>query len=135
MIDFNEDIKNNNKIDILPMIDIIFSILAFFIISSLYLSRVETIPVDLPKSSNSIKQNKKFVSISIDKSGNLYINKKNIQFQDLKSNVINLIDESKNLVVINADENISYGYVISILDLLKSVDGLKIAISTKSTNN
>ena len=135
MIDFNEDIKNNNKIDILPMIDIIFSILAFFIISSLYLSRVETIPVDLPKSSNSIKQNKKFVSFSIDKSGNLYINKKNIQFQDLKSNVINLIDESKNLVVINADENISYGYVISILDLLKSVDGLKIAISTKSTNN
>tara|TARA_B100000686_G_C16022717_1_gene586763 strand:- start:65 stop:469 length:405 start_codon:yes stop_codon:yes gene_type:complete len=132
MIYFKEDINNKNKIDILPMIDIIFSILAFLIISSLYLTRVETISVDLPKASNSIKQNNKFVNISIDKSGNLFINKKSIKFQDLKDNVVNLVDESKNLVVLNADENISHGYVISVLDVLRSIDGLKLAISTIS---
>ena len=132
MIYFKEDVNNKNKIDILPMIDIIFSILAFLIISSLYLTRVETISVDLPKASNSIKQNNKFVNISIDKSGNLFINKKSIKFQDLKDNVVNLVDESKNLVVLNADENISHGYVISVLDVLRSIDGLKLAISTIS---
>ena len=132
MIYFKEDINNKNKIDILPMIDIIFSILAFLIISSLYLTRVETISVDLPKASNSIKQNNKFVNISIDKSGNLFINKKSIKFQDLKDNVVNLVDESKNLVVLNADKNISHGYVINILDVLRSIEGLKLAISTKS---
>ena len=132
MIYFKDDNKSNNKIDILPMIDIIFSVLAFLIISSLYLTRVDTISVDLPKASNSIKQNNKFVNISIDKSGNLFINKKNIQLQDLKVKVVNLIDESKNLVILNADKNISYGYIINILDVLRSVDGLKIAISTKS---
>ena len=132
MIYFKEDLNNKNKIDILPMIDIIFSILAFLIISSLYLTRVETVSVELPKASNSIKQNKKFINISIDKSGNLFINKKSIKFQDLKYNVVNLVDESKNLVVLNADENISHGYVISVLDVLRSIDGLKIAISTKS---
>ena len=127
-----EEIENKNKIDILPMIDIIFSILAFLIISSLYLTRVETISVDLPKASNSINQNNKFVNISIDKSGNLFINKKSIEFQDLKEKVVNLIDESKNLVILNADKNISHGYVISVLDVLRSIDGLKIGISTKS---
>ena len=132
MIYFKEDNKSNNKIDILPMIDIIFSILAFLIISSLYLTRVETVSVELPKASNSIKQNKKFINISIDKSGNLFINKKSIKFQDLKYNVVNLVDESKNLVVLNADENISHGYVISVLDVLRSIDGLKLAISTIS---
>ena len=132
MIYFKEDINNKNKIDILPMIDIIFSILAFLIISSLYLTSVDTISVDLPKTSNSIKQNNKFVNISIDKSGNLFINKKSIKFQDLKDNVVNLVDESKNLVVLNADKNISHGYVISVLDVLRSIDSLKIAISTKS---
>ena len=131
MVYFKEDLNNKNKIDILPMIDIIFSILAFLIISSLYLTRVETISVDLPKASNSIKQNNKFVNISIDKSGNLFINKKSIKFQDLKDNVVNLVDESKNLVVLNADENISHGYVISVLDVLRSIDGLKLAVSTK----
>ena len=132
MVYFKEDLNNKNKIDILPMIDIIFSILAFLIISSLYLTRVDTISLDLPKASNSIKQNNKFVNISIDKSGNLFINKKRIKFQDIKVKVVNLTNENKNLVVLNADKNVSHGYVISVLDMLRSIDGLKLAISIKS---
>ena len=132
MLYFKEDINNKNKIDILPMIDIIFSILAFLIISSLYLTRVETVSVELPKASNSITQKKKFIIISIDKSGNLFINKIRTELQDLKVKLVNLTNENKNLVVLNADKNISHGYVISVLDMLRSIDGLKIGISTKS---
>ena len=132
MIYFKEDLNNKNKIDILPMIDIIFSILAFLIISSLYLTRVETVSVELPKASNSITQNKKFINISIDKGGNLFLNKTRIKLQDIKDKVVNLTNENKNLVVLNADKNISHGYVISVLDVLRSIDGLKLAISTIS---
>ena len=132
MLYFKEDINNKNKIDILPMIDIIFSILAFLIISSLYLTRVETVSVELPKASNSITQNKKFVNISIDKGGNLFLNKNRIKLQDIKDKVVNLTNENKNLVVLNADKNVSHGYVISVLDVLRSIDGLKLAISTRS---
>jgi len=132
MIYFKEDNKSENKIDILPMIDIIFSILAFLIISSLYLTRVETVSVELPKASNSITQNKKFVNISIDKGGNLFINKKRTRLQEMKVKVVNLTNKNKNLVVLNADKNVSHGYVISVLDVLRSIDGLKLAISTKS---
>ena len=132
MVYFKEDINNKNKIDILPMIDIIFSILAFLIISSLYLTRVETVSVELPKATNSITQKKKFINISIDKSGNLFINKIRTELQDLKVKLVNLTNENKNLVVLNADKNISHGYVIGVLDVLRSIDGLKIGISTKS---
>ncbi len=132
MIYLKEDIENKNKIDILPMIDIIFSILAFLIISSLYLTRVETISVDLPKASYSIDQNNKFVNVSIDKSGNLFLNKIRTDLQDMKVKLINLTNENKNLVVLNADKNISHGYVISVLDVLRSIDGLRIGLSTKS---
>ena len=132
MVYFKEDLNNKNKIDILPMIDIIFSILAFLIISSLYLTRVETVSVELPKASNSITQNKKFVNISIDKGGNLFINKKRTRLQEMKVKVVNLTNKNKNLVVLNADKNVSHGYVISVLDVLRSIDGLKLAISTKS---
>ena len=132
MVYFKEDLNNKNKIDILPMIDIIFSILAFLIISSLYLTRVETVSVELPKASNSITQNKKFINISIDKGGNLFLNKNRIKLQDIKDKVVNLTNENKNLVVLNADKNVSHGYVISVLDVLRSIDGLKLAISTKT---
>ena len=132
MIYYKDEINNKNKIDILPMIDIIFSILAFLIISSLYLTDVNTLSVELPKASNSIKQNKKFINLSIDKAGNLFINQKNLKLQELKVYVIDLLDERNNLVVLNADKNVSHGYVINVLDVLRSIDGLKLAISTKS---
>ncbi len=132
MVYFKEDLNNKNKIDILPMIDIIFSILAFLIISSLYLTRVETVSVELPKATNSITQKKKFINISIDKSGNLFINKIRTELQDLKVKLVNLTNENMNLVVLNADKNVSHGYVISVLDVLRSIDGLKLAVSTKS---
>ena len=132
MVYFKEDNKSENKIDILPMIDIIFSILAFLIISSLYLTRVETVSVELPKASNSITQNKKFVNISIDKGGNLFINKKRTRLQEMKVKVVNLTNKNKNFVVLNADNNVSHGYVINVLDVLRSIDGLKIGISTQS---
>ena len=134
MIYYNEDIKNRNKIDILPMIDIIFAILSFLIISSLYLSRVDSIPIDLPKASSSLRQDRKFINIFIDKSGGIFLNKKEIFLEDIIGSISNLINESKNLVVLHADKDASHGEVINVLDVLRSIDGLKIAISTKKYN-
>ena len=132
MLYHNEDINNEIQINILPMIDIIFAILSFLIVSSLYLSRVDTIPVDLPKASSSVIQDKKFITISIDKLGNLFLNKKNILLEDLKISIFSLINYDSKVVVLNADKNVSHGIVIKVLDSLRSIEGLKIAISTKS---
>ena len=125
------DVEIKNRIDILPMIDIIFSILAFLIISSLYLTRLSTIPVDLPRATTSVNQKNKFINVSIDKSGKLFINNNIVQFEDLKLNVLKLTDKSMNLVVLNADKDVPHGSVINVLDVLKGISELKIAISTK----
>ena len=134
MLYHKEDIHSENQINILPMIDIIFAILSFLIVSSLYLTRIDTVPVDLPKASTSVRNDKKFINISIDKSGNLFINKLRTELQDMKLKVVNLTNVNNNLVILNADKNISHGYVISVLDVLRSIDDLKIAISTKSVD-
>ena len=131
MIYYKEDRRNNNKIDILPMIDIIFAILSFLIISSLYLSRVDTIPIDLPKATSSLRQDSRFINIFIDKSGVIFLNKQKISLEEVSIKIANLVIKSKNLVVLHADKNVSHGEVINVLDLLRSIDGLKIAISTK----
>ena len=132
MLYHKEDINNEAQINILPMIDIIFAILSFLIVSTLYLSKVDTIPVELPKASSSVSQDKKFITISIDKLGNLFLNKKKILLEDLKINIFSLINDDSKVVVLNADKNVSHGIVIKVLDSLRSIEGLKIAISTKS---
>ena len=132
MLYHTEDIHTESQINILPMIDIIFAILSFLIVSSLYLTRVDTIPVELPKASSSIREDKKFITITIDKFGNLFINRDKILFDELKQSLFNLINQKSKFVVLSADKNVSHGVVINVLDLLRSVEGLKIAISTKS---
>ena len=134
MLYLKEDIHSESQINILPMIDIIFAILSFLIVSTLYLSKVDTIPVELPKASSSVSQDKKFITISIDKVGNLFLNKKKILLEDLKISIFNLLNDDFKVVVLNADENVSHGIVIKVLDALRGVEGLKIAISTKSLN-
>ena len=132
MLYHKEHIKVESQINILPMIDIIFAILSFLIVSTLYLSKVDTIPVDLPKASSSVEQDKKFITISIDKLGNLFLNKKKILLEDLKTSIFNLINDDSKVVVLNADRKVSHGIVVKVLDSLRSIEGLKIAISTKS---
>tara|TARA_X000000368_G_C23002064_1_gene699417 strand:- start:157 stop:561 length:405 start_codon:yes stop_codon:yes gene_type:complete len=132
MLYHTEDIHTESQINILPMIDIIFAILSFLIVSSLYLTRVDSIPVELPKASSSISQDKKFITISIDKLGNLFLNKKKILLEDLKISIFSLINYDSKVVVLNADKNVSHGIVIKVLDSLRTIEGLKIAISTKS---
>ena len=134
MIYYKNDISSNNKIDILPMIDIIFAILSFLIISSLYLSKVDTIPIDLPEATSSLRQDKKFINIFIDKTGLIYLNQKKIVIDEISDLIPNLILESNNLVVLHADKNASHGDVINVLDELRSINGLKISISTKSVD-
>ena len=131
MIYYKNDISSNNKIDILPMIDIIFAILSFLIISSLYLSRVDTIPIDLPEAKSSLKQDKRFINIFIDKTGGIYLNKKKILIEEIFVAISKLNVESNNLVVLHADKNVSHGDFINVLDKLRGVNDLKIAISTK----
>tara|TARA_B100000965_G_scaffold134293_1_gene111855 strand:- start:65 stop:472 length:408 start_codon:yes stop_codon:yes gene_type:complete len=127
----NNDINSDTQINILPMIDIIFAILSFLIVSTLYLSKIDTIPVDLPEASSSIKQDKEFIIISIDNIGNIFINQKKILINDLTTKILNLINEDSKNVVLNADRNVSFGVLIKVLDSLRSIEGLKIAISTK----
>ena len=50
LYNINENL-DKYEINILPMIDVIFAILTFFIISSLYLIKLETIPLNLPSAS------------------------------------------------------------------------------------
>ena len=104
MLYHTEDIHTESQINILPMIDIIFAILSFLIVSSLYLTRVDTIPVELPKASSSNREDKKFITITIDKFGNLFINRNKILLDELEQSLFNLINQKSKFVVLSADK-------------------------------
>ena len=121
------------QINILPMIDIIFVILSFFIISSLYLVKLESIPLDLPKAETSKNQLNDPIIVSMNIEGKIYINKNYSDKKSFEFDLIQLISkQDKNFVLIRADKEIRYGEFIFVLDILRKYQNLRIAVSTES---
>lgn len=118
------------EINILPMIDVIFSILAFFIISTLFLSRSQGLSVDLPSAQTSQPKQTAEINITIEPSGDLFLDRQEIQLKELKAALTEKISsDSESLVIINADEKVEHGIVVKVMDRLRQVPGAKMAIA------
>ena len=118
------------EINILPMIDVIFAILSFFIVSSLFLTKVETIPINLPNSTTAKKEDKKSINLSIDSNSRIFLNKNLVQLSNLKNEIIKLNIEKNTLIIIRGDRNVNYGKIVEVMDIIRGLNNIKIAIST-----
>ena len=118
-------------INIVPMIDVVFAILTFFIMSSLFLSRSEGLPVNLPRAQTAQSQQQSKLTVTIDREGDVFLDRQPIQVNDLADRVKALIGNQERLVVINADEKVEHGQVIAVMDQLRSVQGVKLGISAR----
>ena len=128
---FKENNQTENSINILPMIDIIFAILSFFIVSSLYLTKVDSININLPKASTSVREKNKAQIISVDSNENIYFESNIISLQNLSSLIRTNLDEYEEpIVILRADSAVKYGFIVNILDELRKIEKLSIGIST-----
>ncbi|BAY79150.1 Biopolymer transporter ExbD [Nostoc sp. DSM 114161] len=121
------------QINIVPMIDVIFAILTFFIMSTLFLTRSEGLPVNLPKAATAKQQQvPSKITITVDEQGVVSLNRKPIAVDDLTQQVRSLIgSNSEMLVIINADEKVGHGKVVAVMDRVREVPGAKLAIATQ----
>ena len=129
---FKDNNASGDSINILPMIDIIFAILSFFIISSLYLTRIDSIKVNLPKSSTAVREQNKPQIITVDGNERIYFNSNEISLKNIyaiiQTNIENL-DEP--IVILRADTSVKHGVVVNLLDELRKIENLKVGISTE----
>ncbi|NEQ95447.1 MAG: biopolymer transporter ExbD [Cyanothece sp. SIO2G6] len=121
-----------SQINIVPMIDVIFAILTFFIISSLFLTRSEGLPVNLPKAQTSESQQNDKIVVTIDDEGQMSLNQEPVEFETLASEVVALQGDRPNvLVTINADETVYHGIVVAVMDELRTLEGVRLGIATQ----
>ena len=124
---FNHD----PQINILPMIDIIFAILSFFIISSLFLTKIDSIEVNLPESSTAISEKNNPLIISINSDEQIYFEEQLITINNLSRVVkANLGEVENSLIILRADALVRHGFIINVLDELRKLKNIKIGLST-----
>jgi len=129
---FRENNKSENQINILPMIDIIFAILSFFIISSLFLTRIDSIEVNLPKSSTAVREKNRPQIIIVDNNEKIYFKSNEISLENISALIRkNLENLEKPLVILRADTSVKHGLIVNLLDELRKIENIKIGISTE----
>ena len=128
---FKDNNESENSINILPMIDIIFAILSFFIISSLYLTKIDSIKVNLPKSSTAVREQNKPQIITVDNKEKIYFNSNEISLKNISALIrTNIENIEEPIVILRADTSVKHGLIVSLLDELRKIENLKIGIST-----
>jgi biopolymer transport protein ExbD len=119
------------RIELIPLIDVIFCILTFFILAAVTLTRQTAINVDLPGASTGATQMREMLIVSINPIGQIYIEQEEVSRQELYQQLQTYHEaRPQGLVVLYADRLASYSEVVEVLDILRSVGGDRVALAT-----
>ena len=123
---------NIPQINIVPMIDVVFAILTFLIVSSLSLSKSEGLPVNLPKASTSqVQDSPAKITVTLDAQGKFMVDKKLVNLDQIESTVRQVMGSNPSaLIVLNADKSVNHGNVVEVMDRLRRIKGAKLGIAT-----
>ncbi|SNV54405.1 ExbD/TolR family protein [Veillonella rodentium] len=125
-------IQKEPSIMIIPMIDIVFFLLVFFMMSTLYMNTEEQIPLNLPKASSSTAKTIEPVTISLTATHKMYINEREIVPAQLGAEIQQLVSkEPQQAFVVRASEDVPYKDVIGILDNLKLSGAKYVSVATE----
>ena len=114
-----------------PMIDMIFLLLVFFIVGTMYMSELRSIPIQLPQAKNSETLKKSSFTVSIKKDGSLFLDDIPIELEQLIKNV--KIENENNpefFVMIRAEEEVNYKTVIKLIDELRGTGVNRLGLAT-----
>lgn len=121
------------QINIVPLIDVVFSLLTFFILSSLSLTNSEGLPVNLPKASTGQQsQTSERITVTINAQEQVSLNRQPTTVDALTEQIGALVGKNQDvLVVINADEKANMGLAVAVMDRIRKVPGARLAIASQ----
>ncbi|MBD2481084.1 MULTISPECIES: ExbD/TolR family protein [Planktothrix] len=119
------------RIELIPLIDVVFCILTFFILASLQLTRQQAINVDLPKASTGETQMQKMLIVGIDTAGQTYIEQQPVNQDQLDRTLLRFRRwNPSGLIVLYAPKEARYNDVVRVLDRLRAIGGERVALAT-----
>ena len=127
-----ESRRSNNFLDITPIVDTVFNLLIFFAVSLNFIS-TPGIQVNLPKSTaQEIARERKDLRVVITPANQLYLNEKEVDLSTLGKNFAETAALSRDTqVLIQADEQVTHGRVVEVMDLARNAGLARLAIVTQ----
>lgn len=126
--------RKKARIEIIPLIDIVFFLLATFVMVSMSMVKNQGVPVRLPSAATGTSETRKAaITVTISERGDIYLDKEKLALPALKKKLGALQAKDPDLkVFINGDEHAYFGQAVEILDEVRSLGIQKVSIQTKS---
>lgn len=124
------------RIEVVPLIDIMFFLLAAFMLVSLSLVNPKSLKVNLPTATSATPDARRdFVNITVDKAGLAYVDRRPVGNHELVSLVIAFQKTNSDArVFISGDQDARHGDVIRVLDLVRSAGIQRVAFEIRPTD-
>jgi len=124
--------KKGANFDLTPLIDVVFLLLIFFMLTTTFVNLENRVKVNLPSGDFAAAESSENIIVTITENNTIYLNGKLIDPLKLTENVAaELKKEPEKIVVLEADKNVLHGKVIRVMDLLKKGGAEKISIATQ----
>lgn len=127
------------RVEIVPLIDVVFCILIFFILAAVSLARqqaIKAISVDLPSASTGRTPERQILVVSINELGQVYLEQELVVSREqFKQKLLDYRQQNpQGIMALYAAASASYNDVVQVLDLLREVGGDRVALATLPTN-
>ena len=122
----------DTRLNIAPLIDVVFLLLIFFMLSAHFVTQ-PGIKLTLPTASTAKLHPEEDVIISITNDNDLYLNEEKVNLDNLLEKLrVKLNKSQKKTVIIKADEKIDLGLAVKVMDIAKRAEAEGLVISTKA---
>ncbi len=116
--------------DLMPLIDVVFLLIIFFMLTTSFRTIFQGIKVDLPTTTTKQERIEQNIIITITKDNVLYLDKTRVTTSNLVSLLKKKLGGEKGLVMINADKLVRHGKVVETMDLAKQAGADRVGILT-----
>lgn len=132
---FKRRLETRAVVDLVPMIDVVFQLILFFLVSTTF-AVLPGISLDLPQSSTAEGMRTNGITITVTSAGNLFVNSEALAVDDLDAALIALgsaTDVPRDAVPVSleADASVPNGTIVSILDSLRRTGFVGVNLRTK----
>lgn len=129
MIDFGEHVPQKKVLDLTSMIDVVFLLLIFFMLTSVYAKPV--LPLNLPKAETGQVVEEPTVTISLLQDGTLYLDDQPVTLATLPEALTEKFGISASREIsLRSDQGVPFGRVVRVMDLAKKAGAGGIAVVT-----
>jgi biopolymer transport protein ExbD len=120
--------KRHITLSIAPLVDIVFLLLIFFLLSSSYIQ--PSIKLNLPEAKDQNIAAEQEIVVTVDKTGAIYINREPVAINALSGRLIHLMESaSRRTIIFRGDRTIAYDLFVRIMDIAKQAGAENIYIS------